>query len=131
MIYNIAVETGRPSFVDLTEEIIRAVARSGVVDGLCVVAVDKPTAAVVLVEAGNSNAQADILNELRTAVPPRVDYPSGSEPWLASARTKAALLGGSKEIPIVEGRPQLTPGCGLCLVDLLGSSTVAVSITCL
>lgn len=131
MVYKFEIKTNQPSFVDITDELEKAVALSDLSMGLCVVTVSDPLAAIAFVEGENEKAQADILSELSTAIPPRVDYPSGGDPRICAARTKSALVVGSKEIPVLDGKPQLAPGRSVCVVDFVGSKTMEVNIKCL
>ena len=131
MVYKFAVNTNQPAFVDVTDRLEKAVAQSSVSTGLCLVTVSDPCAAIAFVEGSNEGAKADILNELNIALPPRVDYQSGSEPRISTAKTKAALVGGSKEIPVLDGKLQLASGRSVCVLDFAGSKTIEVNIKCL
>lgn len=130
MLYCFKVQTDAPGFTDITEAVEKAVSLSGVSAGLCVVSAADPCAAVVFAETGNEKAEKDIINELNTILPPRVDYGSRGDPYICTARTKAALAGGSKELVVAGGKPRLPAGRSVCLSDFAGARTIEVQIKC-
>lgn len=127
MHYSVKIRTDGPGFTDMTRELEKAVKRSGVSEGVCVVTVSDPCAAVVFSQTDNRKAQLDILNEFNILLPPRVDYKSGGTPYASAARTKAALAVGSKDIPVHDGRPGIAEGRSLSVVDFIGSRTIEVT----
>ena len=120
MTHTFTVRTDVPSFEDITSAL-----------QVCVVTVSQPYAAIAFAETGNERVQADILNELNIVFPPRVDYKAGGDPHISTARTKAALMVGSKEISIQDGKPQLAAGRSVYVVDFVGGETIEVNVHCI
>ncbi|HWS29397.1 MAG TPA: YjbQ family protein [Clostridia bacterium] len=129
MLYTSHVKTDAPSFVDITSEIKKAIADSGVVAGMCIVTVSDARAALALMETENKKACADVLRELDRAVPPRLDY--GEDPYGCAAATKAALLSASKDLPVEGGTLSIGEGRGVYLVDFLGGKYLEFNVKCM
>ncbi len=89
--------------VDITGEVRRVVAQSGVRDGVCTVFAAHATAAVTVNENDDPNIGTDFLHALRKIV---IEH----DGWLhdrvdnnAAAHIKSALVGPSESIPIEDG----------------------------
>jgi secondary thiamine-phosphate synthase enzyme len=89
--------------VDVTREVRRIVAESGVRDGVCTVFTPHATAAITVNENDDPNIGVDFLTALRKVV---VEH----DGWLhdrvddnAAAHIKSALVGPSETIPVEEG----------------------------
>lgn len=95
----------REEVIDITAEVERLVARSGVQNGLCVVFVPHTTAAVTINENADPNVRADILTALRKAVPETLDYAHGE--GNSPAHVKATMVGASVTVPVALGRLKL------------------------
>src|SRR5512139_4050726 len=91
----------REEFVDLTAEVERVVAASGVVRGICVVTVPHTTAGVTVNENADPDVRADLAMVLRKIVPDTLPYTHGE--GNSPAHVKASLVGSSVTL-IVEGR---------------------------
>lgn len=111
----------REALVDLTAEVGRLAAASGVADGLCVVFVPHTTAAVTINENADPDVKSDILMALRKAVPDSLPYEhaEGNSP----AHVKASLVGSSVTVIVAGGRLQLGTWQGICLCEFDGPRT--------
>ena len=91
----------KEEFIDLTAEVGRLVAASGITSGTCVVVVPHTTAGITVNENADPDVRADLLMTLRRIVPDGLPYAhaEGNSP----AHVKAALVGSSVSL-IVEGR---------------------------
>jgi len=91
----------KEEFIDLTAEVGRLVAASGITSGTCVVVVPHTTAGITVNENADPDVRADLLMTLRRIVPDALPYAhaEGNSP----AHVKAALVGSSVSL-IVEGR---------------------------
>ena len=114
------VRSNRPQeVIDLTAEVARVVADSGVAEGLCHVYVPHATAAVVINENDDPNLCDDLLEALGRLVPEgqwrhdRIDRNG-------AAHIKAAILGPGEIIPVCNARLQLGTWQAIMLVDLDG-----------
>lgn len=108
----------REEIVDLTAEVGRLVAASGVAEGLCVVFVPHTTAAVTINENADPDVKADILMALRKAVPDSqpFEHAEGNSP----AHVKASLVGFSVTVIVADGKLQLGTWQGICFCEFDG-----------
>lgn len=114
--------------IDLTGEVARVVADSGVAEGLCHVYVPHATAAVVINENDDPNICADLLDALDRLVPQgkwRHDRIDGN----GAAHIKAAMLGPGETVPVCNARLQLGTWQAIMLVDLDGPRQRRVIVT--
>jgi secondary thiamine-phosphate synthase enzyme len=112
---------GREEIVDMTADVGRLVAASGVMDGLCAVFVPHTTAAVTINENADPDVKADILMALRRAVPDslRYEHAEGNSP----AHVKSSLVGPSVAVIVAGGRLQLGTWQGICFCEFDGPRT--------
>ncbi|OIP65517.1 MAG: hypothetical protein CO150_08000 [Nitrospirae bacterium CG_4_9_14_3_um_filter_53_35] len=94
--------SSRIEMVDITPMIHRMVERSGVKNGLCVIYIPHTTAAVTINENADPDVKMDLLQHLSSLIPVTGGYRhmEGN----ADAHIKAALIGSSETILIVNGR---------------------------
>jgi len=90
--------------VDVTEQVARLVRAAGVKDGLCAVYIPHATAAITVNENDDPNIGVDLMRALGKMV---IEH----DGWLhdrvddnAAAHIKAAIVGPSVTIPIVDGK---------------------------
>jgi secondary thiamine-phosphate synthase enzyme len=104
--------------VDITAEIGRMVAKSGVRQGLCMVYVPHTTAGVTINESADPSVRADLLMVLNQLVPWRADYLhlEGNSP----AHVKSTLVGASQTIAIENGAPVLGTWQGIFFCEFDG-----------
>ena len=116
--------------IDITRQIAEQVVESGIDDGICHVYVPHATAAVVLNESADPEISTDLLEALDGLIPAgrwrhdRIDDNG-------AAHLKAAILGPSESVPIVEGQLGLGTWQAILLVDFDGprQRTVRVTVT--
>jgi secondary thiamine-phosphate synthase enzyme len=91
----------RTELVDITAEVGRMVAQSGVRQGLCMVYVPHTTAGVTINESADPSVRADLLMVLNQMVPWKADYRhlEGNSP----AHIKSTLMGTSQTVAIENG----------------------------
>jgi secondary thiamine-phosphate synthase enzyme len=108
----------KEEFVDLTAEVGRVVAASGVASGVCVVTVPHTTAGVTVNENADPDVRADLLMTLRRIVPDALPYAhaEGNSP----AHVKAALVGSSATLLVEGGRLQLGTWQGVFFCEFDG-----------
>jgi len=105
--------------VDLTREVARVVARSGVTSGLAVVFCQHTSASLVIQENADPSARADLLAWLERLAPdgdPRYRH-DAEGPDDMPAHLRAALTRTSETIPVVGGRLALGTWQGLFLAE--------------
>jgi secondary thiamine-phosphate synthase enzyme len=122
--------TGRLHFVDLTDELIRAIKDSRITDG-CAVAFCTHTTATLLLGEWEEGALDDLRVRLDALVPAGVDYAhddlerraqnleEGHERPNGRSHVAQMLLGGSSHaIPVAAGQPALGRWQRLLLLEL-------------
>lgn len=89
--------------VDVTDKVLVAIRESGIRNGLLVVQLSHATASLVLNESEGGLKQ-DLLNKLEDFAPVRGGYQHDRIDDNAHAHLKAAFVGSSRVLPIVDGR---------------------------
>ena len=108
----------KEEFVDLTAEVGRVLAASGVASGVCVVAVPHTTAGITVNENADPDVKADLLMTLRRIVPDTLPYAhaEGNSP----AHVKATLVGSSVSLIVEDGRLRLGTWQGIFFCEFDG-----------
>jgi secondary thiamine-phosphate synthase enzyme len=111
----------KEEFVDLTAEVGRVAAASGVASGVCVVTVPHTTAGITVNENADPDVRADLLMTLRRIVPDTLPYAhaEGNSP----AHVKAALVGSSVSLIVEDGRLRLGTWQGVFFCEFDGPRT--------
>jgi secondary thiamine-phosphate synthase enzyme len=111
----------REEFVDLTAEVGRIVAASGLTSGVCVVTVPHTTAGVTVNENADPDVRADLAMVLRKIVPDTFPYTHGE--GNSPAHVKAALVGSSVTLIVEGGRLKLGTWQGVFFCEFDGPRT--------
>lgn len=109
----------RETLVDITEELKRLVAASGIRDGIVTVYAQGATAAVMIQENWDESVQTDVIDFLRKIIPRGVwlhDRQDGN----GDAHLKAGLVGPSETIPVIDGQPGLSTWQNVFLCEFDG-----------
>ncbi len=116
----------KEEFIDLTAEVDRLVAASGITSGTCVVVVPHTTAGITVNENADPDVRADLLMTLRRVVPDALPYAhaEGNSP----AHVKASLFGSSVSLIVEDGRLQLGTWQGIFFCEFDGPRTRQVWI---
>ena len=91
------------ALLDITPQVRRVVAASGIDNGLVSLYAQGATAAIMIQENWDDSVQTDVIDLLRKLVPKGVwlhDRQDGN----GDAHLKSGLVGPSETIPLVEGR---------------------------
>jgi secondary thiamine-phosphate synthase enzyme len=125
-----ATATARLEFLDLTEELARAVKDSGVTEG-CAVAFCAHTTAALVINEWEDGALDDFRARLEALVPDHVSYShddlerrtrnlqEGHERPNGRSHVAQMLMGGSSHaIPVTGGKPMLGRWQRLMLIEL-------------
>ena len=89
--------------IDITDQILDAVRKSGIKNGLLIAQLPHATASLVLNE-NEGGLKQDLLNKLEDFAPVRGGYQHDRIDDNAHAHLKSAFIGSSQVLPIVEGR---------------------------
>jgi secondary thiamine-phosphate synthase enzyme len=110
--------TGPTELLDITSEVQKAVAESGVRDGVCHVYVPHTTAGITINENADPSVRQDILMELNKIVPFQDNYRhlEGN----AAAHIKASIVGSSETILVEAGKLLLGTWQGIFFCEFDG-----------
>ena len=110
--------TSRAELLDITGEVQKAVADSGVRDGVCHVYVPHTTAGVTINENADPSVRQDILMELNKIIPFQDNYRhlEGN----AAAHIKASIVGSSQTILVEAGQLLLGTWQGIFFCEFDG-----------
>ncbi|OSM00386.1 hypothetical protein MAIT1_00893 [Magnetofaba australis IT-1] len=108
-------------FVDITDEVARVVAQSGVKEGVCHLFIPHTTAGVTLNENCDPDVQRDMLKILESVVPTHGDYRHAE--GNSHSHVKASLMGASQTLIITEGRIVIGRWQGIYLAEFDGPRT--------
>ena len=108
----------REEFVDLTAEVGRIVAASGVTSGVCVVTVPHTTAGVTVNENADPDVRADVGMVLRKIVPDALPYTHGE--GNSPAHVKASLVGSATTLIVEGGKLRLGTWQGIYFCEFDG-----------
>jgi len=108
----------REEFVDLTADVERFVAASGVARGVCVVTVPHTTAGITVNENADPDVRADLAMTLKRIVPETLPYAHGE--GNSPAHVKASLFGSSVTLIIDDGRLRLGTWQGIFFCEFDG-----------
>lgn len=110
--------SARSQLVDITDKVRKALAESGVKDGLCVLWVPHTTAGITINENADPSVARDILMELDKRVPWEDGY-AHSE-GNSAAHVKSSLVGCEKTLLIEDGRLALGTWQGIYFCEFDG-----------
>ncbi|NIN63643.1 MAG: YjbQ family protein [Anaerolineae bacterium] len=108
----------RTELVDITREVQKAVAESGVQDGICHIYVPHTTAGVTINENADPSVREDILMELNKTIPFQDNYKHRE--GNAAAHIKATIVGSSETVPVEGGRLALGTWQGVFFCEFDG-----------
>jgi len=113
------VATGsRAQFVDVTRQVYAELAKRGVKNGMCYVYVPHTTAGITINENADPDVVADILSTLERLVPADGSYRHSE--GNSDAHMKAAMMGFSQMIPIIDGKLALGTWQGIYFCEFDG-----------
>ncbi|MCU7944051.1 MAG: secondary thiamine-phosphate synthase enzyme YjbQ [Candidatus Thiodiazotropha sp. (ex Cardiolucina cf. quadrata)] len=93
----------RETLVDITDQVERVLANSGIEHGLVNVYAQGATAAIMIQENWDQSVQTDVVNLLRKMIPQGV-WLHDAQDGNGDSHLKAGLVGPSETIPIIDGK---------------------------
>lgn len=121
----------RAAFFDITDEVSVAIQESAVMEGLCVVTTDVPTAAVVLAKNSDSLIHGDILDDLEQMLPARASYLEHADTVKTAAYAKSAITGPSLDLIVKDGKPVLGRYQNIYIANYDSGTTCKVNVKCI
>ena len=112
--------TSHKECVEITDRVRDLVRAAGVERGLCHVMALHATAAIIVNENDDPNIGRDLVTALDRAIPDHAGWLHDAIDGNAQAHIKAAILGPSETVPIVDGDLALGTWQGIMLVELDG-----------
>ena len=112
--------------LDITAQVRKAIADSGVQGGLCVVYVPHTTAAVTVNENADPDVQTDFMKELNKIVPWEDGYYHAE--GNSAAHLKASMMGFSETLIVDGGKPILGTWQGIYFLEYDGPRTRQVCV---
>lgn len=116
----------RTGFVDITDEVRRAVAELGVTDGAVLIYVPHTTAAVTINESADPDVARDIGVKLSDLVPKSGDYRHSE--GNSDAHVKSSLVGCSETVLVRGGELVLGTWQGIFFCEFDGPRTRSVVV---
>jgi len=108
----------RTELVDVTADLVEALAQSGLKRGLLTAYVPHTTAGITINENADPSVRHDVETTLDKLVP--ADWPYTHLEGNADAHIKASLMGSSVTIPVEKGRLQLGTWQGVYFAEFDG-----------
>jgi secondary thiamine-phosphate synthase enzyme len=118
--------SARDEWLNITEEVQRAVAASGVREGICVIFVPHTTAAVTINENADSDVPRDVLLALNRISPDLREFRHAE--GNSAAHTKSSLVGPSLTVIVTEGRLLLGVWQGIWFNEYDGPRTRKIHV---
>lgn len=120
--------TARTAMTDITRDVRRVIAQSGVVSGSCLIFVPHTTAGITINENADPDVVSDILKTMNKVIPFQDGYEhcEGN----SAAHIKASLFGFSQQVIVENGAPLLGTWQGIyfCEFDGPRNRTVYVKV---
>jgi secondary thiamine-phosphate synthase enzyme len=118
--------SARDEWLNITEEVQRAVAASGVREGICVIFVPHTTTAVTINENADSDVPRDVLLALNRISPDLREFRHAE--GNSAAHTKSSLVGPSLTVIVTEGRLLLGVWQGIWFNEYDGPRTRKIQV---
>jgi secondary thiamine-phosphate synthase enzyme len=114
----LAVHTSGPGLTEITEQVRRWVAESGITSGLLTLHCRHTSASLAIQENADPDVRRDLMTALDRLAPRDAHYVHHAEgPDDMPAHIRAMLTGASLSVPVVQGGPALGTWQGIYLIE--------------
>jgi secondary thiamine-phosphate synthase enzyme len=97
MVKTYSLSTDRNGLIDITPQVLEALAETGLADGILLVSIPHSTASITVMSPWDPLGLEDVHDEINRIVPTRIDFKHQYDtPQDASAHVKAAIVGHSR-----------------------------------
>lgn len=104
-LYEFNLKTEKENLYSVTGLVSRAVSKSGVKEGICVIFCPHTTAGITINENADPDVKSDMLNGLSKAYPDRAEFRHSE--GNSAAHLKASAMGSSATVILNDGKPLL------------------------
>ena len=118
--------TGHDQWINITRDVQKIVAASGVAEGICVVFIPHTTAAVTINENADPDVPRDVALALQAVSPNRPEFLHGE--GNSAAHTKTSLVGPSITLIVTDGSLLLGTWQGIWFNEYDGPRTRKVHV---
>ncbi len=120
--YDLTIKTTkRTEFIDITQQVVDSVKKSGVGEGLCYIFIPHTTAGVTVNENADPSVREDIIETLERLVPWHGSYCHAE--GNAAAHVKASMVGCTQSVLVKNGSLQLGTWQGVFFCEFDGPRT--------
>ena len=105
MVFEYKLSTPKEDFYNITAQVLEAIAKSGITNGIVVVFCPHTTAGITINENADPDVVHDMLLGLNKAFPDRTEFRHGE--GNSTAHLKASAVGSSVTVIIADGKPIL------------------------
>lgn len=110
--------SSKTELIDISKRVSEELAKSGVLNGTCIVYMPHTTAGLTINENADPDVARDILTGLARIVPATGDYRHAE--GNSDAHIKASLMGFTLTVPVIDGRLALGTWQGLYFCEFDG-----------
>lgn len=99
-----SITTGRDLLLNITAEVNRSIADSGIKNGVVVVECPHSTAGILKIDVHGEEVLDDIVREMRRIIPARINFYHQEAPENAAGHIKSSLFGSSVSLILKDGK---------------------------
>ena len=99
-----SITTGRDLLLNITAEVNKSIADSGIKNGVVVVECPHSTAGILKVDVHGEEVLDDIVRETRRMIPARINFYHQEAPENAAGHIKSSLFGSSVSLILKDGK---------------------------
>ena len=99
-----SITTGRDLLLNITAEVNKSIADSGIKNGVVVVECPHSTAGILKIDVHGEEVLDDIVRETRRMIPARINFYHQEAPENAAGHIKSSLFGSSVSLILKDGK---------------------------
>lgn len=99
-----SITTGRDLLLNITAEVNKSIADSGIKNGVVVVECPHSTAGILKIDVHGEEVLDDIVREMRRIIPARINFYHQEAPENAAGHIKSSLFGSSVSLILKDGK---------------------------
>lgn len=99
-----SITTGRDLLLNITAEVNKSIADSGIKNGVVVVECPHSTAGILKIDVHGKEVLDDIVREMRRIIPARINFYHQEAPENAAGHIKSSLFGSSVSLILKDGK---------------------------